>query len=43
LAKSVSDLGGQITYEVEGETRILDLALVVNGTEFVEAVNAQTA
>lgn len=37
------EAGKTITYEVEGETRELDLNLVANGTEFVEAVNAQIA
>ena len=43
ITAGAAEAGKAITYEVEGETRQLDLNLVANGTEFVEAVNAQIA
>ena len=41
IAQSIVDASGQITYEIEGEPRTLDLNLVANGTSFTEAVNAE--
>lgn len=43
ITAGAAEAGKAITYEVEGETRQLDLNLVANGTEFVEAVNTQIA
>ena len=43
IAQSIVDAGGQITYEIEGETRTLDLDLMAEGTSFIDAVNAEIA
>ena len=43
IAQSIADAGGQITYEIEGETRTLDLDLMADGTNFIDAVNAEIA
>ena len=43
IAIGAYEAGKVITYEVEGETRELALNLVTNGTDFVEALNAQVA
>ena len=43
VAQSIAEAGGQITYEIEGETRTLDLDLVADGTSFTDAVNAEIA
>jgi hypothetical protein len=39
----VANAGGQITYEIEGQTRTLDLDLMADGTNFIDAVNAEIA
>ena len=43
IAQSIVEASGQITYEIEGETRTLDLNLVADGTSFAEAINAEIA